>query len=77
MKTIVMNLKEVIKKPRTKRRKFLVSLVKKLAIRHSKAKDVKIDPNLNKLLNKLPNKIIVKLDIKDNSVTVLNADNKN
>ncbi len=55
------NLKEAYKKPRTKRGRYAIQLLKKLIARHTKTKNIKIENSLNNYLlknYKLPKKKI-------------------
>jgi len=72
-KVMVFNIRRVVDKPRPKRKKTAMKLIRKLAIRHGKAPIVKISPKVNAVIkhHNVPNRIKVKLYREENVVWVL------
>lgn len=77
-KILTFNLARVLKKPRTKRHRVGIRLVRELALRHGKGTIAKISQKINEKLkySNLPKRILVKLVRKDNIVYILDVNEK-
>ncbi len=75
-KVMVFNLRRVVDKPRPKRKKTAMKLIRKLAQRHGKGTIVKISPKVNASIkhHNVPNRIQVKLYREEDIVYVLLPD---